>query len=107
MKKLLLALSCLSTGPALASGWSAPITVERAFTENSDLIAIYTAEGSVYTPGCTQNAWLFRADSETRRARAWATILTALTTGQKVQLWFTDSCTTWSYHDVTAIMLHK
>jgi hypothetical protein len=105
--KMVIFLLMLSSGPALASGWSAPLTVERAFTENSDLIAIYTLEGSVYTPGCSANAWIFRADSETRRSRAWATVLTALTTGQKIQLWYGDSCAVWSYHEAASIMLHK
>ena len=90
-----------------AAGWSAPVTIDRSFTENSDLIVIYTLEGGVYTPGCTANTWIFVANSETRRARAWATILTAQATGQKVQLWFTDTCTTWNYHEVSSIMLHR
>jgi hypothetical protein len=42
--------------PTIAAGWSAPLTVERGFTENSDLIIIYNQDGSVYTPGCAANA---------------------------------------------------
>ena len=100
-------LLVLATWPALASGWSAPLTVERAFTEDSDFIVIYTSNASVYTPGCSQNAWVFRGANETRRARAWATVLAALTSGQELQFWYTDACSAWSYHDATSIMLLK
>jgi hypothetical protein len=107
MNRILIASLFLLAGAAHAAGWSAPLTIDRAFTEDSDMLVIYTVEGGVYTTGCLANTWIFRASSETRRARAWATILTAQATGQKVQLWFSDQCSTWSYHDTTAIMLHK
>src|SRR5688572_23207393 len=103
MKRILVAASTMLFAlSAHAAGWSAPLTIDRSFTENSDLIVIYTLGGGVYSPGCESNTWIFVASSETRRARAWATILTAQANGQKVQLWFTDSCTTWSFHETTA-----
>jgi hypothetical protein len=108
MRTLLRTLALLLPAAAThAAGWTNPVTIERAFTENSDLIAVYTVESGSYTPGCSTTAFLFRADSETRRSRAWATILSALTTGQKVQFWVTDTCGTWNYHDATAVMLHR
>lgn len=103
----LVMLMLLTTGPAWASGWSPPLTVESAFTEDSDMIVIYTSDAGVYTPGCSQNAWVYRATTETRRARAWATVLAALTSGQELRLWYSDNCSSWSYHDATAIMLRK
>jgi hypothetical protein len=62
-------LRCFFTLCVHAAGWSAPLTIDRSFTENSDLIVIYTLGGGVYSPGCESN--------------------------------------TWSFHETTAIMLHK
>jgi hypothetical protein len=107
MRTSISALLLMMAGTLHAAGWSAPLTVDRAFTENSDLIVIYTLDGAVYTAGCHANSWIFVASSEARRGRAWATILAAQATGQKVQLWFADQCTTWSYHEASAVMLHR
>jgi hypothetical protein len=107
MRITISALLLMMAGSLQAAGWSSPLTIDRSFTENSDLIVIYTVEGGVYTPGCHASSWIFVASSDARRSRAWATILAAQATGQKVQLWFTDQCTTWSYHEASAIMLHK
>jgi hypothetical protein len=108
MKKILLAtILALASTAATAAGWSDPLTVEYGFVENTDLVVIYTTGGGTYASGCTPNAWIFRADSDARRGRAWATVLTALTTGQKIRLWYNDTCGTWSYHDATSIMLLK
>jgi hypothetical protein len=95
----------LMSGACHASGWTGNLTVSQAFTEGpSDFLVVYT-DGGVTTPGCVAGAWIFVADSEARRGRAWATILTALTTGQKVRFWYADSCTTWSFHAASSIML--
>ena len=107
MRTTISALFLMMAGNLQAAGWSAPLTIDRSFTENSDFIVIYTLEAGVYTPGCSANAWIFVANSDARRGRAWSTILASQATGQKVQLWFTDQCTTWSYHEASAIMLHK
>jgi hypothetical protein len=108
MRKTIALLLLLTAGSSQAAGWSELLTVEKAFTENSDAIVIYTSGGNgAYSSGCVTHHWVFTASSETRRARAWATILTALTTGQKLQLWFTDSCAVYSFHDSSALMLHK
>jgi hypothetical protein len=108
MKRAVLALTLfLASSIASAAGWSDALKVEQAFVENSDLVVIYTSGGSAYTSGCTANAWVFRADSDARRGRGWATVLTALTTGQRIRLWFNDTCAIWSFHDATSIMLLK
>ncbi len=108
MKKTLIAMwFAFVPTVASAAGWSDPLTVEYGFVENTDLVVINTSGGGVYTPGCTANAWLFRADSDPRRARAWATVLAAMATGQRIRLWFNDTCGTWNYHDATSIMLLK
>jgi hypothetical protein len=98
-------LTLFATVTAQAAGWTGLLTIQRVFTENSDMIAIYTTGAPVFVPGCSQNAYLFRANNDAQRARAYATLLTAMTSGQKIQLWYNDACTTWSYHDVTSIML--
>jgi hypothetical protein len=107
MLKSLITTTLLLAGAAHAAGWSGPLTVDRSFTENSDLIVIYTLEGGIYTPGCQTNAWIFVASTDSRRARAWAAILSAQATGQKIQLWYTDQCAIWSYHEAASIMLHR
>jgi hypothetical protein len=108
MKNMLAGLALwFVTANASAAGWSGPLTVEYGFVENSDLIVIYTSGGGTHVPGCTPHAWVFRADSDARRARGWATILAALTTGQRIQLWYNDNCGTWSYHEAASIMLLK
>ena len=108
MEKICLAIVLLvSSISCNAAGWTSPLTVARAFTEDSDIIVVYTEEGGQYTPGCTINAWIFRASTDARRGRAWATILTALGTGQKIMFWFNDTCSAWSFHDATSVMLAK
>jgi hypothetical protein len=90
---------------ANAAGWSEPLTITQAFVEDSDIIAIYTSGGTQNTPGCAANAWIFVASSEERRARAWATILSALMSGKKIQFWFGDTCAAWNYHKATSVMV--
>jgi hypothetical protein len=108
MKKTLLAmLFAFSSTVASAAGWSEPLTVEYGFVENSDLVVIGTSGGGVYASGCLANYWLFRADSDQRRARVWATVLAALASGQRIRLWFNDTCGTWNYHEASSIMVLK
>jgi len=107
MKRFLIMSILLSAGSVNAAGWTGAMTISRVFTENTDNIVVYTVEGAVYTPGCVGASYIFHAPTEAQRARAYATLLTAISTGQKVQLWYLDACTTWSFHDVTAVMLLK
>jgi hypothetical protein len=101
---LLLFLSSLSH----AAGWSQPMTVTSAFTETDDLIVFSTSDPTVYTPGCIAGAFIFSTSStDAQRARVWATLLTALATGQKIALWYSDACTTWSYHLATSVKLYS
>lgn len=94
-----------SGAPAIAAGWTEPLTITAAFVEDSDLLVVYTSGGSQVTPGCTPNAWIVTAANDDRRARLWATILTALATGRKVILWRPDSCAAWNFHQATAVMV--
>lgn len=107
MNRLLMTSFLTVAGTAHAGGWTDPMTISRVFTENTDNIVIYTVEGAIYTPGCVGASYIFRASNDAQRSRAYATLLAAITTGQKVQLWYTESCATWSFHDVTAVMLLK
>ena len=93
------------SSPSLAAGWTEPLTITRAFTEDSDHIVIYTSGGSQYTPGCSANTWIFVAATEERRARGWATILSALLAGKKLQFWVSDTCAVWSYHKATSVLI--
>jgi hypothetical protein len=90
-----LALLCVVSLPAVqASTWTPPLTVERAFTEDSDLIVIYTTGASQYTAGCTANHWIFVGANEARRGRAYATLLAAIASGKKVSFRVQDECAT-------------
>ena len=91
-------------GSASAAGWTTPLTVTSAFTEDSDLVVAYT-DGPVYTTGCSQGAWVFQASTDPRRARVYATLLTAIAAGKKVSIWYTDTCSTWSYHTAMSIKI--
>jgi hypothetical protein len=105
---IFLALLCLCAAPAAQAGsWTIPLTVERAFTEDSDLILIYTAGASQYTAGCTANHWIFVGANEARRGRAYATLLTAIASGKKVSFWVQDECASWAYHRVSAVQIHQ
>jgi hypothetical protein len=103
---LLIALVALSTQKGYAAGWSADLTVVNAFVEgNTDLIVVSTSNGASYTSGCTVNSWIFVADTDARRSRAYATIVAALTSGKKIRFWYGDSCSTWNYHSASSVML--
>jgi len=98
----------LTSGICRAAAWTGELTVASAFTEGkSDFVVLYTSDGSSYTAGCSVNNWIFTADTETRRNRAYATIMAALVSGQKIKLWVTDSCAAWQYHEATSVMLVK
>jgi hypothetical protein len=106
MRRLLMAAGLIVIGSvAHGAGWTPPLTVESGFTENSNDLIIITSGGAVYTTGCSQNNWVFRANSDAQRGRAWATILTALASGLRVKFWYTDNCGTYAYHDAIAVMI--
>lgn len=107
MKHLFLAvLAVAAVTEANAGGWTGDLTVISAFTEgHTDLVIAYTTGGATYTAGCAANSWALVADSDARRGRAYATLLTALATGQKVRFWYADSCPIWGYHGMTTVML--
>lgn len=103
-----LATFLMASGICHAAGWTGDLTVVSAFTEGTtDMLVIETTDGSTFTSGCIANHWVLTSDSDPRRARAYATILAALTTGQKLRFWFTDTCGAWSYHQATSVMLLK
>lgn len=107
-RKLAIAASivtALGSVPANAAGWTPPLTVSSGFVEDSDYIVVYTANGTQYASGCATNAWMISGATDERKARAWATILTALASGKKVRFWYTDTCGAWTYHNATAVMI--
>ena len=100
------AVLALSIPSVAQANWTDPLTVNGGFVENSDMIVIHTLETTAYGgPGCVSTRYIFYAANDDRRARAWATVLTALTAGRKVRLWYSGSCTAWGYVDVTAILI--
>ncbi len=105
--KLLAAVALLSaSSPGYTAGWTGDLVITSAFTEaNTDIIAIYTSDGLVYAPGCTANAWVFPASTAARASRGYATLLTAIATGKKVNFWFADSCGVWGFHQVTSVRI--
>jgi len=106
MKKVVALLGLLfGSSFVYAAGWTPPLTVTRAFTEESDLVVVYTSDGGQYTPGCSVNAWILTMSTDARRGRAWVAILASLATGQKVMFWYNDTCSTWNYHGAMSVML--
>ncbi|WP_206434881.1 hypothetical protein [Sphingomonas koreensis] len=102
---LILFASVLGSSPAYAEGWTGDLTIHMAFTEDSDLLVVSTTDGNQYATGCGVNQWIVHAATEERRSRAWATILTAIGTGKKIRFWFKDTCSNWSYHSASAVMI--
>src|SRR5215471_14515456 len=82
MKKGILFFSALLlSSVSWADGWSEALTVTNVFTEgNTDYIVIYTTQASstTYGSGCSKDHWVFTGDNDARRARAYATAMTAL-----------------------------
>ncbi|TQF67867.1 DUF5992 family protein [Pseudoalteromonas luteoviolacea] len=110
MKILLLGIFIsLFSVKVFSNAWSPPLVVESVFTEGStDLVSIKTSGGEVYSPGCTANHWIFIADNEDRRNRAFSLAMAALASGKKVSFWYSSStCAAWNYHKGTSIKLIK
>jgi len=94
--------------PAFSAGWSAPLTVDRLVTEGTtDLIVIYTTGGAEYTTGCVVDAWIFEANTDSRRNRVYSTLLAALAGGKQITLWYTDACGSWSHHNATSVRIYN
>lgn len=79
------------------------VTITSAFVEDSDALVVYTAGGS--NNGCIANAWVIYAANEDRRARLWATVLTALSLGKKVKFWFGGGCGAFGFHQASAVQI--
>jgi len=109
MKQVIFVISLiLISGVCNAAEWSSELVVEKVFTEGkSDIVVIYTSGQSRLTDGCSVNNWSFTADTESRRNRAYSTLMSALLSGKTILLWRTDSCAEWEYHEATAVMLVK
>lgn len=107
MKVAVVAISMLMLSKGVsAAGWTGELTLLSVATEPvSDMVYFYTTEGAVYAPGCQQNAWMMPADTDSRRARGYAALMTALASGKKVKLWFSDTCGTWGFHSASAIQV--
>ena len=92
-----------------SNGWSPALTVESIFTEGAtDTVSITTSGGAVYSTGCIANKWIFMADSEDRRNRAFSLVMAALASGKKVSFWYSSStCAAWNYHQGTSVKLIK
>lgn len=93
----------MMSSQAAQAQWTAEMTITSAFVEDSDAIVIYTSSGG--NSGCVANAWVFQMANEDRRGRAWATVLTALSLGKKVRLWFVGGCGSFGHHQVSAVQI--
>ena len=108
LKNLFVIATILTSSVCNAQGWSDALTVEQVFTEGrTDLIVATISGGKVYTDGCNVTSWIFKADTDARRGRAYSTLMTALVSGKKIKFWFTDQCSSWNYHEAAAVMLVK
>jgi hypothetical protein len=106
MRLFAVAVGVLVTQGALAGGWTPPMTISSAFVEDSDLVVVYTSDTTAYIPGCGGGSWMFRVTStDARRARVWATLLTAIASGQKVSFWYGESCAAWNYLEFSAVKI--
>lgn len=83
--------------------WTGEMTITSAFAEDSDALVVYTAGGG--NNGCIANSWVIAAANEDRRARLWATVLTALSLGKKVKFWFSGGCGAFGFHQASAVQI--
>lgn len=110
MKKYMVGLiAFLIPLSSYSATWSPALTVESTFTEGStDAVGISTSGGGQLTGGCVADKWLFVADSEARRSRAFSVIIAAVASGKKVSFWYdTENCASWNYHKATSIKFLK
>ena len=110
MKKFYFGMfALLVSSYGFSNGWSPALTVESIFTEGAtDTVSITTSGGAVYSTGCIANKWIFMADSEDRRNRAFSLVMAALASGKKVSFWYSSStCAAWNYHQGTSVKLIK
>ena len=107
-KKYVLLSLLFFSGLCNAQGWSDALTVKSTMTEGMTDLIIATTEGdTIYTTNCVANQWIFKSDAEDRRNRAYSTLMAAVASGKKVKLWYTDSCSSWNYHEATSVSLHN
>ena len=91
-----------------AGTWSEKQYVKRTFTEDSDLIIVYTDGAKEYASGCHKSSWSIKLANDQRRGRAYSTVMTALVSGKPVAFWVnTDRCGVWNYHEATAIQIYS
>lgn len=94
-------------GSVYAAGWTPPLDLELVETENTDIMIVHTSDNIEHVSGCMPNHWVVLADTDARRNRIYATLLTAIVNGNQVKLWYTDTCSHWDYHGMSAVMLLK
>lgn len=88
---------------AAQAQWTVEMTITQAFVEDSDALVVYTAGGG--NNGCIGNSWVIAAANEDRRARLWATVLTALSLGKKIKFWFSGGCGAFGFHQASAVQI--
>jgi len=88
---------------AAQAQWTVEMTITQAFVEDSDALVVYTAGGG--NNSCIGNSWVIYAANEDRRARLWATVLTALSLGKKIKFWFGGSCGAFGFHQASAVQI--
>jgi hypothetical protein len=96
----------LAMETASASGWTPPTTIVSAYVEDNDLVIVQTDNQTTFTAGCTGGAWVFKLPStDARRARVWATILTAIASGKQISFWYSDTCAILNYHEFVSVKI--
>ena len=101
-------LLLFAAGATHAAGWSAPLTIDRSFTENSDLIVIYTLEARRVHAGCLAELMDFRREHGHTPRRALGPRSSRRSGhGTEGPTVVHGSVRDWSYHEASSIMLHK
>lgn len=106
LRKIVASILLLTAVPAYAAGWTGELVVLSLNTESTnDVIYFQVSPAAVYTTGCDASHWMINPTTEGRQQRAYSTLLTAMMAGKKIRLWYTDSCSSWSYHSATAVKI--
>lgn len=108
MRRVFLIFVAALPAMAYADGWSNSMQILDIYTYgSSDTILVKTSNTTVYdtASNCRPELWHVVANTEERRQRIYATLLTAQASGKPVRFWWTAGCGTSDAHQTDVIRM--
>jgi len=98
------ALFALAAGNARAVGWSGGVTITNYYVQEwGD--ALFTTSANTNPDGCATSHWLLIDGTQANFKLLYATIITAVTTGSTVTLYYNGCTAGNAYPHITAIAI--